>query len=122
VEDGLYKTETGVFVIDVLGDGSSISADAVYLMSGTSPWTPGKAIPLGLKENINPAGFKEVLVKNGNTYVAHNFNDQGLVQGKALTLKGNELLYREFFYDLDLNGDGVTATLLGVPTGWELLA
>ena len=116
---GLYLTKTGAYVIDAFGDGDSISADAIYLMAGTTPWTPAKATPLGLMENFNAAGSKEILVKNGSSYIAHTFSDQGLVQGKALTLKGNELLYREFYYDLDMNGDGEVA-FVGVPTGWDV--
>jgi uncharacterized delta-60 repeat protein len=115
--EGLYKTETGAFVIDFYGNGDSISADAIYLSVGTKPWTPGRATVLGALE-INTSGSTEVLVKNGASYVAQIFNPQGLAQGSALTLKGVTLTNREYFYDLDMNGDG-QIQLTGVPTGWD---
>jgi hypothetical protein len=116
--EGLYKTETGAFVIDFNGDGDSISADAIYLAAGTKPWTPGRATVLGAVE-INEQGSTEVLVKNGASYVAQIFNEQGLAQGKAITLRGEALTYREFYYDIDMNGDE-EIELLGMPTGWDL--
>jgi hypothetical protein len=115
--EGLYKTETGAFVIDVDGDGYSISADAIYLSVGTKPWTPGRANVVGVME-INDEGSTEVLLQNGTSYAAQIFNAQGLAQGKTLTLKGSALVNREFFYDLDMNRDE-KVEWVGIPSGWD---
>jgi len=65
----------------------------------------------------------EILLKSGSTFSAQKVDGEtGLVVGSAKTLKAAEVVAREYYYDMDLNGDMI-ASLVGqttAPTGWAL--
>jgi hypothetical protein len=114
-EKGLYKAKSGAFVIDGWGDGEVISKDAMYLSVGTKAWTPGQATVLGWMEI--GGGLTEVLLQSRAAFSVQLFNLVGAAQGKAVSLRGDDLVKREYFYG-DLNGDQ-SIQFLGVPSGWD---
>jgi hypothetical protein len=70
---------------------------------------------------ITEGGSLEVLTLRGKQYSAQKFDAQtGLAKGKATTLKTAQLDAREYYYNLDLTGDG-DISLVGqetMPVGW----
>jgi hypothetical protein len=86
----------------------------------SKPFTTTKTI-VGIAEK--DSGYMEILLKSGSTFSAQKVDGEtGLVVGSAKTLKAAEVVAREYYYDMDLNGDMI-ASLVGqtaAPTGWAL--
>jgi hypothetical protein len=119
---GLYKTSSGSFIFAeadlAIGD---VSESSTLIMSTASkPFTTTKTI-VGIAEK--DSGYMEILLKSGSKYSAQMVDGEtGLVVGSAKTLKAAEVVAREYYYDMDLNGDMI-ASLVGqtaAPAGWAL--
>jgi hypothetical protein len=119
---GLYKTSSGSFIIAESGlTKGEIADDSMLIMATKSkPFTTTKTI-VGIAEK--DSGYMEILLKSGSTFSAQKVDGEtGLVVGSAKTLKAAEVVAREYYYDMDLNGDMI-ASLVGqttAPTGWAL--
>ncbi len=65
-------------------------------------------------------GDIEVILKTGSTLSVQSFDtNTGLTVGKTSTLKSGsvDVVHREYFYNIDLNNDGII-TFVGTPPGW----
>jgi hypothetical protein len=119
---GLYKTSSGSFIFAEAGlTKGEIATDSMLIMSTASkPFTTTKTI-VGIAEK--DSGYMEILLKSGSTFSAQKVDGEtGLVVGSAKTLKAAEVEAREYYYDMDLNGDMI-ASLVGqttAPAGWAL--
>jgi hypothetical protein len=119
---GLYKTSSGSFIFAESGlTKGEIAADSTLIMATKSkPFTTTKTI-VGIAEK--DSGYMEILLKSGSTFSAQKVDGEtGLVVGSAKTLKAAEVVAREYYYDMDLNGDMI-ASLVGqtaAPAGWAL--
>jgi hypothetical protein len=119
---GLYKTSSGSFIFAESGlTKGEIAADSMLIMATKSkPFTTTKTI-VGIAEK--DSGYMEILLKSGSKYSAQKVDGEtGLVVGTAKTLKAVDVEAREYYYDMDLNGD-MLASLVGQtapPTGWAL--
>ena len=119
---GLYKTSSGSFIFADAGlTKGEIAADSTLIMATKSkPFTTTKTI-VGIAEK--DSGYMEILLKSGSTFSAQKVDGEtGLVVGSAKTLKAAEVVAREYYYDMDLNGDMI-ASLVGqttAPAGWAL--
>jgi hypothetical protein len=119
---GLYKTSSGSFIFAEAGlTKGEIAADSTLIMSTASkPFTTTKTI-VGIAEK--DSGYMEILLKSGSKYSAQKVDGEtGLVVGSAKTLKAVDVEAREYYYDMDLNGDMI-ASLVGqtaAPAGWAL--
>jgi hypothetical protein len=123
-DKSLYRTTSGNIVVAssnlALGDSANVST--ALLATASKPWV----VPVGttLKGVAFTAdGGLEVLTLKGRQYSAHKFDTAtGLIKGKATTLNTAQLDAREYYYNLDLTGDG-EVSLVGqdtMPTGWAL--
>jgi hypothetical protein len=74
---------------------------------------------LGLAQK--ESGHWEILIQSGKAISAQTFDaETGLMKGKAVTLKTAQVDAREYYYDIDLTGDG-EISLVGqetTPFGW----
>jgi hypothetical protein len=119
---GLYKTSSGSFIFAEAGlTKGEIAADSTLIMATKSkPFTTTKTI-VGIAEK--DSGDMEILLKSGSKYSAQKVDGEtGLVVGSAKTLKAVDVEAREYYYDMDLNGDMI-ASLVGqtaAPAGWAL--
>ena len=119
---GLYKTSSGSFIFAEAGlTKGEIAADSTLIMATKSkPFTTTKTI-VGIAEK--DSGYMEILLKSGSKYSAQKVDGEtGLVVGSAKTLKAVDVEAREYYYDMDLNGDMI-ASLVGqtaAPAGWAL--
>ncbi len=121
-DQGLYKTNAGNVVLGdaALESGNPIS-DAIVLMSNSKKaWMTPKASSVeGIAFTVG--GNLEVLTRKGTAFTAQKFDEiTGLMIGRAVKLKADQLEVREYYYDMDLTGDGVVS-LVGQespPTGW----
>ena len=70
---------------------------------------------------MTDGGSLEVLTLKGRQYTAQKFDvETGLIKGKPSALKTAQVDVREYYYDLDLTGDG-QISLVGqetMPAGW----
>jgi FG-GAP-like repeat len=123
-DKGLYKTTSGAIILaesDLdLGDSATVSTN---LLGGkTKPWTtPTKSTIKGIA--ITDGRSLEVLMIKGKQFIAQKFNiDTGSPLENVTLLTADEVDKREYYYDLDLNGDG-HISLVGqatAPIGWEI--
>jgi hypothetical protein len=119
---GLYKTSSGSFIFAeadlTIGDVSESST--LIMATASKPFTTTKTI-VGIAEK--DSGYMEILLKSGSKYSAQKVDGEtGLVVGSAKTLKAVDVEAREYYYDMDLNGDMI-ASLVGqtaAPAGWAL--
>ena len=121
-ELALYKGSSGRYVIDELGKtvAQNFSAGAETVVSGSKNWSP-KGTILGIAETSIDS--IEILLQKGSSYLAQQIDiDSGSLIGRAVKIKdGVELASREYYYDLDINGDGLVS-LVGLsspPNGWD---
>ncbi len=119
---GLYKTVAGTIVIGVAGldVGDLVGVSTALMSSAKKGWTvPSGSTVEGIA--FTDGGSLEVLTRKGTAFTAQKFDDvTGLMMGKAVKLKPDQLEAREYYYDLDLTGDGVVS-LVGQelpPAGW----
>jgi Ca2+-binding RTX toxin-like protein len=122
-ELALYKASSGAYVID--GEEKvtteNFSDEAVTVISGSKNWVP-KGTIVGIAETS--IDRIEVLLLRGTTYLAQQVDiDSGALFGRTVKIRdGADLTSREYYYDLDINGDGLIS-LIGVtdpPSGWTL--
>jgi hypothetical protein len=76
---------------------------------------------IGIAEKSS--GYMEILMKSGSTFTAQKVDgDTGLLMGAAAKLSATDVSAREYFYDMDLNGDTVVSVVgqTTAPTGWAL--
>jgi len=70
---------------------------------------------------ITEGGSLEVLTLRGKQYSAQKFDaETGLIKGKPTALKTAQIDAREYYYEIDLTGDG-DISLVGqemIPAGW----
>jgi hypothetical protein len=121
-DSGLFQTLTGSLVVasTELGEGDAISDGLVLMMSKTKGFTlKSTQTVLGLAQK--ESGHWEILIQSGKAVSAQTFDaETGLMKGKAVTLKTAQLDAREYYYDLDLTGDG-EVSIVGqetMPVGW----
>ncbi len=122
--NGLYKTLAGAVVIGAAGlEVSNLVGESITLMASSKK---GWVIPKGATvEGIafTDGGSLEVLTSKGSAVSAQKFDElTGLMIGKAVKLTNVQLESREYYYDLDLNGDNIIS-LIGQelpPTGWQI--
>jgi hypothetical protein len=121
-DTGLYKTLSGSFIF--AGSGRSVNdvPDNPIVVSASA----GKAFStkntiIGIAEKSS--GYMEILMKSGSTFTAQKVNgDTGLLMGAAAKLSAADVSAREYFYDMDLNGDTLVSVVgqTTAPTGWAL--
>ncbi len=121
---GLYKTVAGTIVIGVAGlEPTDLVGTCTPLMSTVKKdWvTPVGAAVVGIA--FTDDGSLEVLTLKGSVYKAREFDPlTGLVKGLSIAVKADQLEAREYYYNLDLNGDG-EVSLVGQetpPVGWAV--
>lgn len=119
---GLYKMMSGSIVLAAteLTVGDVITESMTLMVSKTRSWTvPTGAAMKGIA--FTDSGDLELLTLRGTQFSAHKFDPEtGLIKGKATTLKAVQVEAREYYYNLDLTGDG-DISLVGqetVPVGW----
>lgn len=122
-ELALYKASSGAYVID---DAEKVamqnfSNEAVTVISGSKNWAPKGTIVGIAGSSIDRI---EVLLLRGATYLAQQVDiDSGALVGRAVKISDDvDLTSREYYYGLDINGDGLIS-LIGVtdpPPGWTL--
>ena len=121
---GLYQTVAGTVVISSAGlEVSDLVGESLALMASSKK---GWLVPKGATVEgiaVTEGGSLEVLTLKGTTFSAQKFDDvTGLMIGKAVKLTTAQLESREYYYDLDLNGDSVIS-LVGQetpPIGWAV--
>jgi hypothetical protein len=121
-DSGLFQTLTGSLVVasTELGEGDAISDGLVLMASKTKGFTlKSTQTVLGLAQK--ESGHWEILIQSGKAISAQTFDaETGLMKGKAVTLKTAQVDAREYYYDIDLTGDG-EISLVGqetTPFGW----
>ena len=121
-DSGLFQTLTGSLVVasTEMMEGDAISDGLVLMMSKTKAFTlKSTQTVLGLAQK--ESGNWEVLTQAGKIISAQTFDaDTGLIKGKAIVLKTAQVDAREYYYNLDLTGDG-DISLVGqetMPVGW----
>jgi hypothetical protein len=103
---GLYKTASGSYVLDDAskGIGDGLSQDSMRVLAGVKNWAP-KGTIVGIAEK--DSGYVEVLLKNGTAYTTQKIDpDSGQLAGPAAKLAVAQLAAREYYYEMDLNGNG----------------
>lgn len=119
----LYKASSGAYVMDEAGKitAQNFGTEAVTIISGSKNWTPKGAI-LGIAEAS--AESLEILLLRGSSYLVQQVDiDSGVIAGRARKIKNSdELNLREYYYDLDINNDGVISVVgtYSPPSGWNL--
>jgi hypothetical protein len=104
---GLYKTALGSYVLDdaskAVGDG--LSQDSMRVLAGVKNWAP-KGTIVGIAEK--DSGYLEVLLKNAAAYTTQKIDptNGGQLAGPAAKLAVSQLGAREYYYEMDLNGNG----------------
>jgi hypothetical protein len=121
-DTGLYKTLSGNFIF--AGSGRSVNdvPDNPIIVSASA----GKAFTtkntiIGIAEKSS--GYMEILMKSGSNFTAQKVDgDTGLLMGAAAKLSATDVSAREYFYDMDLNGDTIVSVVgqTTAPTGWAL--
>jgi hypothetical protein len=121
-DSGLFQTLTGSLVVasTELMEGDGISDGLVLMMSKTKVFTlKSTQTVLGLAKK--ESGNWEIMIQSGKAISAQTFDSEtGLIKGKAVTLKTAQVDAREYYYDIDLTGDG-EISLVGqetMPVGW----
>ncbi len=123
-DKGLYKTTSGNIILasSHLSVGDSAATSTPLLATAIKAW----AVPTGATVKgmtFTNGGSLEVLTVKGAQFSAQTFNaDTALQQGKAAILKIDQVIAREYYYDLDLNNDG-QVSLIGqetLPTSWPI--
>ncbi|MFM7084744.1 MAG: hypothetical protein ACKOW3_07055, partial [Hyphomicrobium sp.] len=121
---GLYKTKTGSYVLDETGKGlkEKIDLSSVKITSGKKDWTPKEKI-IGIAEKAS--GYIEVLMKKGNAFMTQKIDpENGHLMGSQskIDVAKGQLEAREYYYNLDLNGDNQINQIghLQPPTEWAL--
>ncbi len=104
----------------MLSPGDSLDNWITLMASKTKVWTiPAGSSVAGIA--FSGGGSPEVLTLKGNQYRAHKFDPEtGLFKGKVTTLKIAHVDSREYYYGVNLTGDGAVS-LIGqeqIPTGW----
>ncbi|MFM7084745.1 MAG: C-type lectin domain-containing protein [Hyphomicrobium sp.] len=103
-----YKTVSGSFFCDTAGKnlGDILSKDAFSILDGNKAWVPKDRI---LAVAPTDHAYVEVLMHNGSDFKAQMINaETWKTEGAVLNLDDthNKISAREYWYDLDLNGDG----------------
>lgn len=123
-DKGLYKTTAGTIILTSsdLAIRDSLTTSTTLLVSTNKAW----AVPTGSTIQavaFTDGGSLEVLTLKGAKYSAQKFSaDSGLALGKVMTLKIDQVIAREYYYNFDLNNDG-QISLIGQeapPTGWAV--
>ena len=121
---GLYKTSSGAVVLGAVdqAEGDKVGVGVALMASKTKGWV----VPSGTSVSgiaITDGGSLEVLTLKGKQYSAQKFDPEtGLIKGKVIALKTAQLDAREYYYEIDLTGDG-DISLVGqenIPVGWNL--
>jgi hypothetical protein len=119
---GLYSMSSGTVALGEAGlsKGDSLDNSITLMASMTKVWT----MPAGssaARIAFTDGGSLEVLILRGKQYSAQKFDaETGLIKGKATALKTAQIDAREYYYNLDLTGDG-DISLVGqetMPVGW----
>lgn len=121
---GLYKTSSGAVVLGSADQskGDTAGSGVTLMANKTKGWVvPSGTSVVGMA--ITEGGSLEVLTLRGKQYSAQKFDPEtGLIKGKAAALKTAQLDAREYYYNLDLTGDG-DISLVGqetMPVGWAV--
>ena len=121
---GLYKTSSGAVVLGAvdLAEGDTASTSVTLMASKTKGWVvPSGTSVVGIA--ITVGGSLEVLTLRSKQYSAQKFDaETGLIKGKATALKTAQIDAREYYYEIDLKGDG-DINLVGqetMPSGWDV--
>jgi hypothetical protein len=103
---GLYKTASGSYVLDDAnkGNGEGLSQDSMRVLAGVKNWVP-KGTIVGIAEK--DSGYVEVLLRSGAAYTTQKIDpNSGQLAGPAAKLAVAQLAAREYYYEMDLNGNG----------------
>ena len=123
-DSGLFQTLSGALVVAStdLGEGDAISEGLTLMASKGKGFTiKGTQTVLGLAQK--DSGNWEILIQSGKAISAQTFDaTTGIAKGKPVVLKTAQIDAREYYYDLDLTGDG-EVSLVGqdtAPAGWSV--
>ncbi len=118
----LYKTVSGRVLISLAGlvEGDNFESSITLLKPSAKLWiVPKFSTVEGMA--LTGSGDFEILMFKGAQLVEQKFDsNSGLMTGKPIVLKEDQLDVREYHYNLDLTGDGVIS-LVGqaeIPLGW----
>jgi uncharacterized protein YoaH (UPF0181 family) len=102
---GLYKTTSGLVVIDSEGISLTQATDSpITLKIGTKEYAP-KIAPAALLDYGD--GSFGVIAGSDKTWTEQKFNANGVSSGKAIKLSLSDLLIKETTFNEDINGGGV---------------